>query len=117
MIVFQGGDDGRGYGGVFKMPGGSVSNLPQPTGLIEPYQRHRHRALEIRQGPGSDPRPGCFTHVSIITPIAPDFENCYMWVFLEAPTDILSHFRIQVAEWPFRGRLRIAEPDGSAVTK
>jgi hypothetical protein len=41
--------------------------------------------------------PGCFTHVSITTPIVFALKNYYRWSFLEVPADILNHFWIQVA--------------------
>jgi hypothetical protein len=41
--------------------------------------------------------PGYFTNVSITTPIVSALKNYYRYSFLEAPTDILNHFWIQVA--------------------
>ena len=40
---------------------------------------------------------GYFAHVSITTPIARALKNYSSWGFLEVSTDILSHFRIQMA--------------------
>ena len=40
---------------------------------------------------------GHLIHISITTPIARALKNCSSWGFLEVPTEILSHFRIQMA--------------------
>ena len=41
--------------------------------------------------------PGYFIHISITTPIVSALKNYYRQSFLEAPTDFLNHFWIQVA--------------------
>ena len=55
--------------------------------------------------------PGYFIHISITTPIVSALKNYYRQGFLEAPTDVLSHFWIQVAvselKRPLRNRFGI----------
>jgi hypothetical protein len=41
--------------------------------------------------------PGNFTHVSINAPVVSALKNYHVQGFLEAPTNILNHFWIQVA--------------------